>query len=226
MAFNNLYKAGLRRLEYQPSGSSTWYLVPGIQSDDFSPGETPSEEEESHDGKTSSIGTPGPGTLTFEAFYNPLHQSFVDLQDAYRDQTALNFRIITNGRGDLFTASGAGNTAAIDTDGEVTFAGTAQPDFGSGAFKPGQVLTISTDNHRIDTITKSGAAYDVTTRPVPGTAVAATINYKIRHPDTRQGGFSAFVTLSGGQSAPAAGTITTSFSLQPEGVLPDVEIHN
>ena len=145
--------------------------------------------------------------------YVPNHQAWVELHKAVADNNKPVHYRITTVEEEFFTAEGAGNTVAIATTGVATFAGVA-PNFLGDDYGPGMELTIGSTNYKIDSISDAGV---VTIRPAPGSAVAATISYKIINPQLRRT-FIATFRSHAHDNTESGGILSTTLALAMTGV--------
>ena len=191
--------------------------MPGVESVSLSGGEAPENDVVTFQGVAKVVGHPRvPSVQAQVSAYNPQHSAWREIATASRDRKALTWRFTTQ-EDAFYTASGAGNTAAIAATGVVTFAGT-KPDFKSGQFGPGMSLKIGPDKYVIDAISDTGV---VTVKPAPPAAVAAKQDYKIVNPALRLGPFIASVRSVGNIEMAAEGQLTTTLDLAPRSLLPD-----
>ena len=203
------------QLEYSIDGT-TFSVIPGIENISLSGGEAPEADVVTFEGVAKVVGHPRVPTIqaTVSA-YNPQHSTWRAINLAGRNRAVLTWRF-TSKEESFFTATGAGNTVAIAVTGVVTFAGDA-PDFASGRFAPGMTIAVGGASYVIDVITAAGA---VTVKPVPVSAVAAAMGYKINNPALRLGPLIATGSVTGAEMS-SEGQLTATLNLAPRAQLPD-----
>jgi len=220
--FTDLYSVGKRKTYLKLAGETEYTQVPGIISDDISPGEAETTSVDFQEGKIQRTGSPDPPAITLELMMNYWHPTSVDIRKAYRERTQRDFRTVTEGEL-LFTAP-SGTTVAIAVTGVCTFAGDGAPDFASNNYGPGQVIGVGGTNYTIRSIVKAGSAYTVTVDELgtdnalskPGVVNAAA--FTIFRP-TKQQDYTARVRNAGSEDAPAGGDVRTQILLAPPSVL-------
>lgn len=166
-------------------------------------------------GPSGAAGAEGAPQIEFESMRIPQQAAWTTVTSRYRNKTLTQFRLDTEQVILKATTSGS-DTAEIDTNGAVTWAGTVPVE---GEAREGATLRIGTVDFDIDTVNPDTQA--TTVRPAPASAVSAGA-YDIRIPRLRLE-FSGFIlatpTLHG--SAAQGSELTGPLRIQLNGPMPD-----
>ena len=215
------------RIEISADGGATWKVVPGVASIIESGGDNPTRETTDFQGVSQQVGQARPPTLevAISGYGAAKHSAFAALRAAKIARSVLHFRW-TTAEQVVFARGPAGNTAAIAAaDGAVTFAGNNQPKLAEPTFGPGDALKSIAGNgdvtyYTIETIDEDG---DAVVEPRPANNVQASA-YEIVVPGLRRPSFAARVPVFGNAGLESESNLSTSLTLAPLAVLPDLEI--
>lgn len=174
-------------LQYSTDGT-TFTAIPGVSGFDPSGGDPNTDSAVTFEGQSQYTGPPQAQTIAVGLnAYNPQHSAMQALAQAYENSTRLSFKFLTAPEEVLFGPTASGNTAAVTTDGAVTFVGD-KPDLLSRDYGPGYVLKVGNKKLVFEAISATGAL----TVDAPSAAVAAGI-YSVVLPQLVLGPFQATV---------------------------------
>jgi len=213
----NAYQAVDAIVEIQIAGTNTYVAIPGVSSFTPSGGEAPVTDVASFDGSTSVVGAITSKTVEIAiSGVSPLHQAMSQVLTAYENGSLTGFR--REVAGDVILATTAsGSTAAIATDGTVTFAGNAGADFSDNRYARGMDIKIGSNYYNIVSIDRSGTNPVVKVAPAPSSAVTAGV-YSIERPKIRQS-FTGRVSNAGNETLAQGGFLEGTISIAVSGQL-------
>ena len=174
---------------YDPNrGSGTWIDVPGIKSFTFSGGEREgrSQNTDSTD-PSATVGTLGATTAEITALVQPQHPGWRLIDESLRERSRF-FHRLTLVKNSILPTTASGTTAAVDTDGAVTFAGTMPA---RRHLREGADLVIGSTRLVIESVNQTTLA---TTVEPPSSAISAGV-YSVEVPSIRYE-FEGFCTRS------------------------------
>ena len=163
----------------------------------------------------ASVGRSRVPQITCNFIATPQHEFFELMRKALRSEELLTFRLQTESRE---THDGGVGTAAIASDGEVTFAGGNEPGAESAAYGIGSALVIGANKY---IIIRTEVAGDVTTvfTETQVAAIAAAA-YTIEIPALRRGPAVARVSDFDQWVLSAESEMNISLTLQPMAQMP------
>lgn len=169
-------------------GSGTWIKMPGIKDFTFSGGEREgrSQNTDSTD-PSATVGTLGATSAEITSLVQPEHPGWKLVDESLRERTRM-FHRLTLVRNVILPTTATGTTAAVDTDGAVTWAGDTPA---RRHLREGALLVIGSTRLAIETVNQTTLATTVTP---PSSAVSAGV-YSIEVPSIRWA-FEGFVTRS------------------------------
>ena len=169
-------------------GSGTWIDVPGVKSFSFSGGEREgrSQNTDSTD-PSATVGTLGATSAEITALVQTEHAGWKLIDESLRERTRM-FHRLTLIKNVILPTTATGTTAAVDTDGAVTFVGTMPA---RRHLRLGADLVIGSNRLVIESVNQTTLA---TTVEPPSSAISAGV-YSIEIPSVRWE-FEGFVTRS------------------------------
>ena len=213
-----LFSSSKTKVEVNPDGGSTWYVLTGVSGITSSGGDPTVNTVSDFHGTSQEVGAPEPPTveITFSRFA-PTTKIYRLLMDARDDQDNIQFRWSLPEKLIHKTATTA--RAAIATNGTVTLSGSgsgsAESLFTEKRFAPGIALKIGSNYHLVNTIAADGA---LTIDPAPSGAVAAAA-YDVYLPPIKQPEFSGRIGSFGNVSLESEAALSTTMTLIPSDLL-------
>ena len=196
-------------VEISTDSGTSWYAIPGVSSISKSGGDGSTTEVEAIDGKSQTVTGPGPATYNVTlATLVANHPAIEACIDAADNNTLLSVRFVTKAETILAAASSATVRGVKVTSGGVaTVEGSDLPDFTTATYNPGLVMTISTNDYTIESIT---SATVVQLDPSPSAAINTAATYSIKRPAIIETTTARLQNAGGWESgvgAPISGTL-------------------
>lgn len=220
-------------VEVSTDGGANWRRLIGSASIAETGGEPSESQLETFDGAYQDTGDPQPGTVEITV---PGHAPSLSLsQDMEKAKAASeDIRVRYYWKERLIVTPGPGNTAAIAVQAatglklrDVTFAGTARPNFESDkSIGPGKALKIDDKYYVIEQVDGEGeAAGEVKVLAADGTnVVVAAKVYSVVAPPWYRPAYQAAIRTWGGLDARTGEAVGTTLSLAPTALVPAVKV--
>lgn len=206
-------KSGKRATVSVKKPSETAYIeLPGISGFRFENPAGTSTTFRALEGKTTELTDADIGDFTADVVsYLSNHPGWGVVDEVDRAGGLLDARCETKAE-TVAAETASGNTAAVDADGAVTFAGTTHPSFSDDKIQRGMVLKIGTKVATIQSIDVTGDTATVKTEK-PAAAIGAGV-YSVLLPGFRWD-FSGRVKQSGSVDVSEESPISSSLVITP-----------